>query len=218
MMKSIPVWKQELSDGVHAARLASLYCCAPAETASEAARYAAVLDGLEKTFGSHAEAGLYSAPGRTEIGDKAAALLAEHFGTLEAIREADIEKISEIDGFGGVMGQSVVEFFAKDGTTDLIHRLADAGVNMTWKGEPKGDKLAGMTLVVTGTLETLSRNEAEALIVKNGGKASGSVSKKTAYVVAGTAAGSKLTKAQALGVPVLTEEEFLAMLRDEPEA
>ena len=68
MMKSIPVWKQELSDGVHAARLASLYCCSPAETASEAARYAAVLDGLEKTFGSHAEAGLYSAPGRTEIG------------------------------------------------------------------------------------------------------------------------------------------------------
>ena len=108
--------------------------------------------------------------GIRNIGDKAAALLAEYFGTLEAIREADIEKISEIDGFGGVMGQSVVEFFAKDGTTDLIHRLADAGVNMTWKGEPKGDKLAGMTLVVTGTLETLSRNEAEALIVKNGGK------------------------------------------------
>ena len=156
--------------------------------------------------------------GIRNIGDKAAALLAEHFGTLEAIRVADIEKISEIDGFGGVMGQSVVEFFAKDGTTDLIHRLADAGVNMAWKGEPKGDKLAGMTLVVTGTLETLSRNEAEALIVKNGGKASGSVSKKTAYVVAGTAAGSKLPTAQALGVPVLTEEEFLAMLRDEPEA
>ncbi len=115
------------------------------------------------------------------------------------------------------MAQSVTEFFAKDGTTDLIHRLADAGLNMQWKGEPKGDKLAGKTLVITGTLESLSRNEAEALIVKNGGKASGSVSKKTAYVVAGTAAGSKLTKAQALGIPVLTEEEFLAMLRnDEP--
>ena len=152
--------------------------------------------------------------GIRNIGDKAAALLAEHFGTLEAIREADIETISEIDGFGGVMGQSVVEFFAKDGTTDLVHRLADVGVNMTWKGEPKGDKLAGKTLVVTGTLETLSRNEAEALIVKNGGKASGSVSKKTAYVVAGAAAGSKLPKAQALGVPVLTEQEFLAMLLD----
>ena len=129
--------------------------------------------------------------GIRNIGDKAAALLAEHFGSLQAIREADAAAISEIDGFGGVMAQSVVEFFAKEGTTDLVHRLADAGVNMQWKGEPKGDKLAGKTLVVTGTLETLSRNEAEALIVKNGGKASGSVSKKTSYVVAGTAAGSK---------------------------
>ena len=153
--------------------------------------------------------------GIRNIGDKAAALLAEHFGTLEAIREASVEAISEIDGFGGVMAQSIVEFFAKDGTADVIHRLADAGVNMKWKGEPKGDKLAGKTLVVTGTLETLSRSEAEALIVRNGGKASGSVSKKTSYVVAGAAAGSKLTKAQSLGVPVLTEEEFLALLRDE---
>ena len=153
--------------------------------------------------------------GIRNIGDKAAALLAEHFGTLQAIREATVEKISEIDGFGGVMAQSVVEFFAKEGTTDLVHRLADAGLNMQWKGEPKGDKLAGKTLVVTGTLESLSRNEAEALIVKNGGKASGSVSKKTAYVVAGAAAGSKLTKAQTLRIPVLTEAEFLAMLRDE---
>ena len=153
--------------------------------------------------------------GIRNIGDKAAALLAEHFGTLEAIWEASVEAISEIDGFGGVMAQSIVEFFAKDGTADVIHRLADAGVNMKWKGEPKGDKLAGKTLVVTGTLETLSRSEAEALIVRNGGKASGSVSKKTSYVVAGAAAGSKLTKAQSLGVPVLTEEEFLAMLRDE---
>lgn len=152
--------------------------------------------------------------GIRNIGDKAAALLAEHFGSMQAIREATIESISEIDGFGGVMAQSVVEFFAKDGTTDLIHRLADAGVNMQWKGEPKGDKLAGKTLVVTGTLETLSRNEAEALIVKNGGKASSSVSKKTSYVVAGAAAGSKLTKAQSLGVTVLTEAEFLAMLEN----
>ena len=153
--------------------------------------------------------------GIRNIGDKAAALLAEHFGSLQAIREADAAAIGEIDGFGGVMAQSVVEFFAKEGTTDLVHRLADAGVNMQWKGEPKGDKLAGKTLVVTGTLETLSRNEAEALIVKNGGKASGSVSKKTSYVVAGTAAGSKLTKAQALGVPVLTEAEFLDLLKEE---
>lgn len=150
--------------------------------------------------------------GIRNIGDKAAALLAEHFGSMQAIREATAEQIGEIDGFGGVMAQSVLEFFAKEGTADLVHRLADCGVNMQWKGEPKGDKLAGKTLVVTGTLETLSRSEAEALIVKNGGKASGSVSKKTSYVVAGAAAGSKLTKGQALGVPVLTEQEFLAML------
>ena len=154
--------------------------------------------------------------GIRNIGDKAAALLAEHFGSMQAIREATIESISEIDGFGGVMAQSVVEFFAKEGTTDLVHRLADAGVNMQWKGEPKGDKLAGKTLVVTGTLETLSRNEAEALIVKNGGKASGSVSKKTAYVLAGAAAGSKLTKAQTLGIPVIDEAEFLRMVAPAP--
>lgn len=150
--------------------------------------------------------------GIRNIGDKAAALLAEHFGSMQNIQNADAAQISQIDGFGGVMAQSVVEFFAKDGTVDLIRRLADAGVNMQWKGEPKGNKLEGKTIVVTGTLESLSRSEAEALIVKNGGKASGSVSKKTSYVVAGTAAGSKLTKAQALGVPVLSEQEFLDMI------
>ncbi len=152
--------------------------------------------------------------GIRNIGDKAAALLAEHFGTMQAVREAAAEQINEIEGFGGVMAQSVVEFFAKEGTADLIARLEGFGLNMQWKGEPKTDKLAGKTIVVTGTLENLSRSEAEALIVKNGGKASGSVSKKTAYVLAGTAAGSKLTKAQALGVPVLTEAEFMAMLKD----
>ena len=151
--------------------------------------------------------------GIRNIGDKAAALLAEHFGSMEAVQAADAEAISAIDGFGGVMAQSVVEFFAREGTVDLVDRLRRAGVNMAWHGEEKTDKLAGKTVVVTGTLETLSRAEAEALIVKNGGKASGSVSKKTAYVVAGEAAGSKLTKAQQLGVPVLTEQEFLQMLQ-----
>ena len=85
---------------------------------------------------------------------------------------------------------------------------------MQWHGEKKGTALAGMTIVVTGTLPTLSRQEAEAMIVQNGGKASGSVSKKTSYVVAGAAAGSKLTKARSLGVTVLTEAEFLAMLEN----
>lgn len=152
--------------------------------------------------------------GIRNIGDKAAALLAEHFENMQTLSEADAEAIAEIDGFGGVMAQSVVEFFAKQGTQDLIRRLVKAGVNMEWIGEPKTDKLAGKTIVVTGTLPSLSRTQAEALIVKNGGKASGSVSKKTAFVLAGEAAGSKLTKANTLGIPVITEEEFLAMIQD----
>ena len=131
---------------------------------------------------------------------------------MDAIAAADVEQIAKIEGFGQVMAESVVAFFSKEGTADLLARLKEAQVNMEWIGQEKGDALAGMTLVVTGTLPTLSRSEAEALIVNNGGKASGSVSKKTAYVVAGEAAGSKLTKAQQLGIPVLTEEEFLQLL------
>ena len=151
--------------------------------------------------------------GIRNIGYKAAALLAEHFGTMQAVRDADVEALCAIDGFGEIMAQSVVEFFAKEGTADLIRRLTELGVNMQWKGEARSDRFAGKTFVVTGTLASLSRKEAEALIVKNGGKASGSVSKKTAYVVAGEAAGSKLDKANALGVPVLSESEFLAMMQ-----
>ena len=150
--------------------------------------------------------------GIRNIGDKAAALLAEHFGSMDALRTAAQEEISAIDGFGSVMAQSVVEFFAKDGTADLLERLSAAGVNMQWTGEKKGTALAGLTIVVTGTLPTLSRQEAEALITQNGGKASGSVSKKTSYVLAGEAAGSKLTKAQTLGIPILDETAFRAML------
>ncbi len=153
--------------------------------------------------------------GIRNIGDKAAQLLAEHFGSMQAVRAATVEEINAIEGFGAVMAQSVVAFFSKEGTADLIARLAEAGVNMQYIGEAKTTKLAGKTIVVTGTLPTLSRSDAEALIVKNGGKASGSVSKKTAYVLAGEAAGSKLTKAQTLGVPVLSEEAFFALLAQE---
>ena len=130
---------------------------------------------------------LLFALGIRNIGSKGAALLAEHFVTMD--------------------------FFAKDGTQDLVRRLREAGVNMRYNGPKKTDRLAGKTLVVTGTLPTLSRTQAEALITQNGGKASSSVSKKTSYVLAGEAAGSKLTKAQSLGVPVISEEEFLAMLQ-----
>ena len=152
--------------------------------------------------------------GIRNIGDKAAALLGEHFGSMDALRQATAEQMCEIDGFGEVMAQSVLEFFAKDGTTDLLNRLVRDGVNMQWTGEKKGTALAGMTLVVTGTLPTLSRQEAEALITQNGGKAAGSVSKKTSYVVAGEAAGSKLTKAQTLGIPVLDEAGLYKLIED----
>lgn len=150
--------------------------------------------------------------GIRNIGDKAAALLAEEFGTMEALSHATNDQIAAIEGIGGIMAQSVTEFFAKSGTVDLLQRLQAAGVNMTWHGQKKGTSLAGKTLVVTGTLPTLSRQEAEALIVQNGGKASSSVSKKTSYVLAGEAAGSKLTKAQTLGIPVIDEADFLQMI------
>ncbi len=153
--------------------------------------------------------------GIRNIGDKAASLLAEHFGTVQALQTAQAEEINAIEGFGAVMAQSVVAFFSKEGTADLLARLGDAGVNLVYHGEVKTTKLVGKTIVVTGTLPSLSRTDAEALIVKNGGKASGSVSKKTAYLLAGEAAGSKLTKAQTLGVPVLTEEAFFALLAEE---
>lgn len=155
---------------------------------------------------------LIFALGIRNIGDTAATLLCEHFPSMEAICAASAEEINAIDGYGAVMAQSIVSFFAREGTRDLIDKLAAAGVNMVYHGEEKTDYLAGKTLVVTGTLPTLSRDEAEALIVKNGGKASGSVSKKTSFVLAGEAAGSKLTKAQSLDVPVIDENEFLKMI------
>ena len=155
--------------------------------------------------------------GIRNIGDKAAAQLAEHFGAMQALATASGEEIAAIDGIGAVMAQSVTEFFARSGTADLLARLQAAGVNMEWHGEKKGTALAGMTLVVTGTLPHLSRQEAEALIVQNGGKASGSVSKKTAYVVAGEAAGSKLTKAQTLGIPILDEAGLYRLIGQQPQ-
>lgn len=158
---------------------------------------------------------LIGALGIRNIGDTAAAALAERFGSMDALLAADAAQIEQIDGFGGIMAESALEFFSRAGTRDLLARLRAAGVNMTWTGEEKTDYLAGKTVVVTGTLPSLSRDEAEALIVKNGGKAAGSVSKKTAYVLAGENAGSKLTKANELGTPVIDEAEFFRLIHRE---
>ncbi len=150
--------------------------------------------------------------GIRHIGQKAAKLLADRFGTMEAVMAASEEEVAAIDGYGAVMARSVTDFFALEPSRSLVERLAAAGVNMQAKTTRVDDRFAGMTFVLTGTLPTLKRSEAQSLVEQYGGKASGSVSKKTTYVLAGEEAGSKLTKAQQLGVSVITEAEFLQML------
>lgn len=171
-----------------------------------------LLNSIERSKGNNLDKLLFGL-GIRNIGEKAASLIAEKFRTMDAIKNTTIEEISQIDGFGSVMAQSVISFFEREGTKDLIEHLEKCGVNMEWHGDEKTNKLEGLTIVVTGTLPTLSRSEAEALIKQNGGKASGSVSKKTSYVLAGEAAGSKLTKAQQLGIPVIDETTFLNMIQ-----
>ena len=145
------------------------------------------------------------------IGQRAAQLLARHFGDMDAILAAAPDEITEIEGFGGVMAESAAAFFWSEANRALINRLRDAGVNMRNLSRPTGDRLAGKTFVLTGTLPTLSRNEAKKRIEDAGGKTAGSVSKNTDFVVAGEDAGSKLTKAQQLGVEVITEAELLQL-------
>ena len=154
---------------------------------------------------------LLFALGIPHIGAKAAKLLSSTFRTMDALIAADEEVIAAIDGFGGIMAQEVYAFFRKRSALELIDRLKAAGVNMTGESAVSDTRFLGKTFVLTGTLPTLTRAEASKLIEKNGGKVSSSVSKKTAYVVAGEEAGSKLTKAQTLGIPVITEAELLAM-------
>lgn len=156
---------------------------------------------------------LISAFGIRHVGEKAAKLLSEHFGTMDAIMNASVIDVLGIDGFGQVMAESVIEFFTKPETVDLIDRLKAFGVNMESKKEKVDDRFAGKTFVLTGTLPTYTRAEAGALIEKYGGKVSGSVSKKTSYVLAGEEAGSKLTKAQSLGVEIIDEEAFEEMIK-----
>ena len=150
--------------------------------------------------------------GIRHIGEKAAKLLAMRFGTMEALMNAQYEEVASIDGFGDVMAQSVVSFFALEPSRVLVERLSEEGVNMTAKVSRVDDRFAGMTFVLTGTLPTMKRSEAAALVEQYGGKTSGSVSKKTTYVLAGEDAGSKLTKAQQLEIPIIDEQTFLSMI------
>ena len=146
------------------------------------------------------------------IGQRAAVLLCEKFGSMEAIMEALPLEICSIDGFGRIMADSVYNAMQEPHRIKLIERLREHGVNMTYDSGKVADDLAGKTFVLTGTLPTMTRDQAKSLIESHGGKCSGSVSKKTTYVVAGEEAGSKLTKAQELGITVLSEQELLELI------
>lgn len=150
--------------------------------------------------------------GVPNVGRKTARDLAARFGSLDALKAATMEELTAIPDVGDIVAASVVEFFSFPENQTLIQRLLDAGVTPATQENASSNLLEGKTIVVTGTLPTLSRDEAEALIVQNGGKATGSVSKKTSFVLAGEKAGSKLTKAQELGIPILDEASFLALI------
>ena len=151
--------------------------------------------------------------GIRNVGQKAAVLIAQRFGDIEKLFTATKEEISVIEGIGDIIAESVVHFFHDPHTRELADRLKDAGVNMMEAVKEISDQLVGKTFVLTGTLETMTRSEAKERIEKLGGKVSSSVSKKTSFVVAGEDSGSKLTKAQQLGVTILDEQAFLNMLQ-----
>ena len=155
---------------------------------------------------------LLYALGIRQVGQKAGKVLAAHFGTFDAFAAATEEELTAIDDIGGITAAYIRDWLASPQSQHLIGRLRQAGVSMEAAQKAAGDQFKGMTFVLTGALERFTREEAAALIEARGGKASGSVSKKTTYVVAGENAGSKLRKANELNIPVLTEEEFAGML------
>ena len=155
---------------------------------------------------------LIFALGIRQVGAKAAKILAAHFGSMEALRRAAAEELTQIDDVGAVTADYIIRWMSSDQAVDLLERLKAAGVNMESRQKLVDRRFAGMTFVLTGALSHFTREEAGEMIEQRGGKASASVSKKTTYVVAGENAGSKLKKAQELNIPVLSEEEFLALL------
>lgn len=146
------------------------------------------------------------------IGQKNAQLLMKHFGSIEKLSETSSEEISAVENFGDILANNIFTALHEPHITELIERLKSYGVNTVYQSDVKSDKLAGLTFVITGTLPDMTRDEAKTLIEQNGGKCSGSVSKKTSYVLAGEEAGSKLTKAQQLGVTVISQQQLIEMI------
>ena len=172
-----------------------------------------LMASIEKSKSAGLSRLLY-ALGIRNIGQKAADALAQNFGTMDAVMTASSEDISAIDGFGDVMAKSLIEYFSLPQSKKLIEKLKEHGVLMEAEKKVVFDKLHGFTFVLTGTLPTMSRDEASAIIIASGGKVASSVSKKTDYVLAGEKAGSKLNKAESLGIKIIDENEFMEMVRE----
>src|SRR5205807_7474790 len=142
------------------------------------------------------------------VGERTAQFLAEHFGSIEALEKAGVEELQNVNEVGPRIAESIVEFFSIPANRKLVERLREAGLTLSGQKKQRGTKLAGKTFVLTGTLAKYTRDEARKTIEDAGGKVTGSVSKKTDYVVAGADAGSKLEKANQLGVSVIDEKEM----------
>src|SRR5437899_3761854 len=147
------------------------------------------------------------------VGERTAQFLAEHFGNMEDLVKAGEEELQQVEEVGPRIAKSIVEFFAEPRNRELVEELRAAGLTLRGKKKERGTKLAGKTFVLTGTLANYSRDEAKKMIEDAGGKVTGSVSKKTDYVVAGADAGSKLDKAKDLGVIVIDEKEMETLAR-----
>lgn len=157
---------------------------------------------------------LITALGVRHVGKETADILSGEFTSLDELTQATVEQLANIEGIGDIIAQSIFDYFHNVENLKLISELKELGINPTSKAKPKSNKLAGSTFVLTGTLQNMTRDEASDIIKSHGGKTSSSVSKKTSYVLAGENAGSKLDKAQNLGVIILTEEQFLEMIKE----
>ena len=170
-----------------------------------------LVNAIEESKGRGLERLLY-ALGVRQVGEVAAEAIARKMRTIDACMEASVEDFTKVEDIGEITASALVEFFLDESSRELIARLKELGVKTEATAEERGETLAGLTFVLTGTLPTMTRDEASALIKQAGGKVSGSVSKKTSYVVAGEEAGSKLNKANELGVTVLDEDGLMRLL------
>jgi len=171
-----------------------------------------LLDAVEKSKNAGLDRVVF-ALGIRHVGSRTAKALAEHFGDIDSLSNAKIDDIIKIFDIGNTMAESIIKFFNNNKTVDIIHKLRFAGVDLSYTSAVKDNRFTGKTFVLTGTLPTYKRDEAASIIENYGGKVSGSVSKNTSYVLAGEEAGSKLTKAEQLGVQIIDENEFNSMIK-----